>query len=234
MRSLLFRKRKKREEKLRDALNRHQDFLIERLAQEWDTIQKTAKREELVRRTKDVGLVAGKTLLTLLVIGGVMSVVALSPNLFTVYGRFARRRTFFQKRSWQDATRYLRQKKFIELRGKGRNEKTIHLNSRGLNFTLTKAFRELRIHKPKEWDRMWRIVIFDVPDQDKWMRDEFRRKLKELGFYQMQKSVFVFPYPCENELRFLVDLFSMHRYTRLIRTEFLEGDRDIKDYFGLS
>src|SRR3989338_8897825 len=61
------------------------------------------------------------------------------------------------------------------------------------------AFRykvdDLVILRPKQWDRKWRIVIFDVPETEKKLRDTLRFRLKQLGLLELQKSVFVHPYP---------------------------------------
>lgn len=45
------------------------------------------------------------------------------------------------------------------------------------------------------WDGAWRIVIFDIQELRKNLRDSFRRNLKSLGFGQLQKSVWISPYP---------------------------------------
>lgn len=43
----------------------------------------------------------------------------------------------------------------------------------------------------KEWDGKWRIVIFDVPEQKRLIRNMFRRNLKKWGFKSLQKSVWI-------------------------------------------
>lgn len=41
------------------------------------------------------------------------------------------------------------------------------------------------------WDGKWRIVIFDIPEQKRLIRDLFRRNLKKWGFKHLQKSVWI-------------------------------------------
>lgn len=43
----------------------------------------------------------------------------------------------------------------------------------------------------KNWDGKWRIVIFDIPESKRLVRDLFRRNLKKWGFRHLQKSVWV-------------------------------------------
>src|SRR3989338_8740607 len=82
------------------------------------------------------------------------------------------------------------------------------IQKKGSDYKLTKKgviwCRRLSIKyfqiKHKQWDKKWRVVIFDIPREFNRERDVLRGKLKEFGFYMLQESVFIFPYPCENEL----------------------------------
>lgn len=44
------------------------------------------------------------------------------------------------------------------------------------------------------WDRKWRIVIFDIAEVSRQIRDLLRLKLKELGFGMLQESVWITPH----------------------------------------
>ncbi len=46
----------------------------------------------------------------------------------------------------------------------------------------------------RKWDKKWRITIFDIEEVNRKLRDNLRRKLKELGFGMLQKSVFISPH----------------------------------------
>jgi phenylacetic acid degradation operon negative regulatory protein len=46
----------------------------------------------------------------------------------------------------------------------------------------------------KDWDGKWRMIMFDIDEVNKNTRDQLRRKLKELGFGMLQKSVFISPH----------------------------------------
>ncbi|MBI4127888.1 MAG: CRISPR-associated endonuclease Cas2 [Parcubacteria group bacterium] len=46
----------------------------------------------------------------------------------------------------------------------------------------------------RPWDRRWRILIYDVPEEDRKMRDAFRYVLKHYGYGSLQASVFLTPY----------------------------------------
>lgn len=55
-----------------------------------------------------------------------------------------------------------------------------------------------------EWDGKWRIVIFDIPETKKAIRDLFRRRLKDWGFKAWQKSVWISSLAATQKLRQLI------------------------------
>jgi len=86
----------------------------------------------------------------------------------------------------------------------------------------------------KKWDGKWRIVVFDIPEKKKGVRNALRRKLKELGFYELQKSVFVFPYECGNEIEFIVEFFELRPYVRTGVLEKIDNTTHLKRIFKLA
>lgn len=74
----------------------------------------------------------------------------------------------------------------------------IRLTSQG-NKKITRDFPLLSLQKRK-WDKKWRVVIFDIQEINKSARDGLRRKLKELGFGMIQKSVFISPHDIIQDL----------------------------------
>ena len=70
-------------------------------------------------------------------------------------------------------------------------EAYIRLTSRGKDKVKRDfAFR----HLTSRWDRKWRVVIFDIAEINRSSRNALRRKLKDLGFGLLQKSVWVSPH----------------------------------------
>jgi len=52
----------------------------------------------------------------------------------------------------------------------------------------------------KEWDGLWRLVIFDIKEVDRVVRNKLREKLKKLGFAMWQESVYISPHPLVDEV----------------------------------
>lgn len=68
----------------------------------------------------------------------------------------------------------------------------LRLTSQGRD-RIKRDFPLFAIQKRK-WDRKWRLVIFDIEEASKKIREKFRYKLREVGFGMLQKSVFISPY----------------------------------------
>jgi DNA-binding transcriptional regulator PaaX len=109
---------------------------------------------------------------------------------------------------------------------------TLSLTKEGKLRVLTYHFQKMRI-KRENWDGKWRIVVFDIPEKIKRARDALREKLKDLGFYELQKSVFVFPYECREEIEFVIEFFNLRKYVRIGVLESIDNELHLKKIFKL-
>lgn len=92
----------------------------------------------------------------------------------------------------------------------------------------------LQIQKPKRWDRKWRIVLFDIENSKGIKREALRGKLRELGFYLYQKSVWIHPYKCEDEINTLKEFFGLgEEEICLIVAEGIANEKKVREHFGL-
>ena len=91
---------------------------------------------------------------------------------------------------------------------------SVFLTEKGRERVLTFDDTKMRIEKPVRWDGKWHVVLFDIPEKHKRAREALRFKLRELGFHQWQKSVFVHPYPCREQVDFISAFFNVRTYVR--------------------
>ena len=98
-----------------------------------------------------------------------------------------------------------------------------------LNYNLD----TLEIKKQDKWDGLWRIVIFDIPESKKRARDALSLKLKNMGTLAIQKSVFVCPYECKDEIDFVVEFFSLKPFVRFLIVKDVDIELDLKKRFNL-
>lgn len=112
-------------------------------------------------------------------------------------------------------------------------EAKVVLTEAGKKQVLQYRLEEMKIEKPKRWDKKWRLVIFDIPEKLKRARNALREKLNELGFVQLQKSVWVHPYDCRNEIDFIAEVFDTAPYVRLAEADRIDGAEFLKEKFDL-
>jgi len=92
---------------------------------------------------------------------------------------------------------------------------------------------DLEIKKSKKWDKKWRIMIFDISDKQKIKREALRGKIKELGLFQLQKSVWIYPYNFEKEIKLLRSFFGLtSEEIQIIIADNIENDSKAKMFFN--
>lgn len=85
----------------------------------------------------------------------------------------------------------------------------------------------------KFWDNHWRIIIFDIPEEHALIRDLFRRFLKQSGFVQLQKSVWITPRAIEKTLKIFIEQLRIEQWAHIIVVKTMTNDDELKKKFGL-
>ena len=127
----------------------------------------------------------------------------------------------------------LKKQGLIEIKNDGK-QIYISLTKDGRKRAGWYQINDLKIAKPKKWDKKWRVVIFDIPHNYRLAREALRGKLKQLGFIQLQKSVWIHPYRCRVEIKLLRNFFGLKKeHIRIIIAEEIEDDFKLKKGFNL-
>lgn len=120
----------------------------------------------------------------------------------------------------------LKQQKLIRIYKEGK-KKYIKLTPKGIDKLKGLVIDDIEIQSPKKWDKKWRIVIFDIPNDKKVKRNIFRERLERLGFISIQESVFVHPFECKKEIDFITTNYYIKSYVKYIIADMFEGDEDL-------
>ncbi|MEK7127907.1 MAG: hypothetical protein AAB838_04275, partial [Patescibacteria group bacterium] len=113
-------------------------------------------------------------------------------------------------------------------------ETLVEITEEGRKQALKYKFDQMAVAKPKNgWDGKWRVVIFDVPDKIKYTRDKFRQKLLDLGFKQLNESVFIHPYPCFDEVEFVRQVFAIGAEVTFLLVDKIEGETNWEKIFDV-
>lgn len=89
-------------------------------------------------------------------------------------------------------------------------------------FKLTTLGRESIINHEilnKPWDGKWRIVIFDIPESHRRIRNLFRRNLKFWDFKIFQKSVWITKLDVKNELKKVIKDLGIEKWVVVIESD---------------
>src|SRR3989344_6384462 len=134
--------------------------------------------------------------------------------------------------SVRDEVGRLKRKGLVEVRTNG-DEIEVKIKSDGRTELLRYKLRELKLNEGQKWDKKWRLVLFDVVEVERGRRDELRRWLARLGLRQLQKSVWISPWPLEKEVAFLREVLGIPHGVKLITAEKIENDSELRELFDL-
>ena len=128
----------------------------------------------------------------------------------------------------------LEKKEIISLEERGENVfvKSIDKNNPIVMKHSIKALLDFK-KKKSQWRGKWYIVFFDVPEVQRNKRDYLRKFLVKLGFYPYQKSVYLFPYECEDEIALIKKIVEGAKYMKYIVAEKIEDELAAKRFFNL-
>lgn len=84
-----------------------------------------------------------------------------------------------------------------------------------------------------KWDKKWRIIMFDIPENKGAARRALNKMLRDANCFSYQKSVFITPFECKKEVDFLGDCFGVRKYISIITAIEIENESAARKYFGL-
>ncbi|MDP3784723.1 MAG: CRISPR-associated endonuclease Cas2 [bacterium] len=132
------------------------------------------------------------------------------------------------------AIKTLYRSKLVDSKDNTDGSVTLVLTKLGKETALTYQIDEIKIPPMKRWDKKWRLVLFDIPESRKKARNALSRALKQAGFAQFQKSVFIHPFECRNEADFIIEFFNLRPYVRFITADEIDNGLAFKKHFELN
>ena len=127
----------------------------------------------------------------------------------------------------------LYESKLVDITDNSDGTTSVIINDAGLKRTLRFNLDKLKLKNPGRWDGLWRIIIFDIPEKYKRARDAFAVKLLDLGFKAIQRSVFVYPHDCKEELDFITEVFELKPFVRTIIAKDIDIGSDLRHRFKI-
>lgn len=111
-----------------------------------------------------------------------------------------------------------------------KNNKTFFkLTTKGCNLAELLKFSVGKL----KWDKRWRVLIFDIPEKQRYKRDALRKKLLELNFKQLQESVWITPYPLPEIFSDFLAELRVRPYLFSLTVERINREKELKSFFKL-
>ncbi|OHA54514.1 MAG: hypothetical protein A2Z62_00535 [Candidatus Terrybacteria bacterium RIFCSPLOWO2_02_42_20] len=121
----------------------------------------------------------------------------------------------------------LKNKKLLDIYEKEGKER-IEITEKGKKRIVRYQIDELKLNRPKKWDGQWRIIMFDIPEKFKKGRDALAKKMKDMEIYPMQKSVYVCPFHCKDEIDFVSEVFGVRKFVHYVIAGDLGESEELK------
>lgn len=153
---------------------------------------------------------------------GIISLAVMAPNLLQILDRFIYKKDFKKISSNEKQKRtlrtfyYLKQKGFIKLKPDKEDYKIFITNlGRKKLQKLNLAF--VSVTRPRKWNGRWWQVAADIPTKKyRQGADMFRRKLKQMGFYSLQRTLWLYPFDPRKEIEFISREFNIANFVTVM------------------
>jgi len=110
----------------------------------------------------------------------------------------------------------------------------LRLTPKGEALLTRYQFDNFTMPKPRRWDKKYRIIVFDIKETKRFVRDSLRTWLERLGFIQLQRSVWVYPYECQEIVTLLKAHMHVGKDVLYITADSIENDTWLRESFELS
>ncbi len=169
-----------------------------------------------------------RVILKSLLIGGAVVLVLSSPYAAQMITNYF----MGDRRKFMRGIDNLKKTKYVKAYYKDGKE-VIEITEKGKKRSLQYDFEDIKINIPKRWDGIWRIVTYDIQEKKKKSRDRFLIRLKELGFYPYQKSMFIFPFPCKDEIDFMKEHLFLRNEIIYVEASYIDNEERMKEKFKI-
>lgn len=184
--------------------------------------------QEKSSRARTRRLKIQKVVLQSVAVAGVLSVALLAPNALQILKLFG----VSKKRNFTQAINTSRRR--LVAAGLLRYEDGfLRITEKGERKLREIERRNYQLPQPKRWDKKWRVLIFDIPERRKSVRDKVRLTLTAIGFKRLQNSVWVYPYDCEDLITLLKADFKIGRDLLYLIVDSIENDAILRDWFDI-
>ena len=180
-----------------------------------------------------------KDVLILLGAGAFLTASLIMPGLPIVLKPFLDEKRKKEANEWKkfntwrlkQVLKRMHDQKLIEI-AETKEEHVVKISDHGKRKLLKFDIDNMELNQ-KNWDGKWRIIIYDIYTSKKQERELFRKTLKKLKFLQLQKSVYLTPFKCHDEIEYLRQFCNIGKEVLILTISNIENESAYKEYFGV-
>lgn len=187
--------------------------------------QKIELAKEILKITAELSVITATIIMAPAAVGAV-------GKLLLAFEKYDSSNKWQYRSQAKQAIKRLEKRGLIVTETKG-EELAIKITQSGRRWLKHYQITHLSIKRPQKWDGYWRIVTFDIPEDKHQIRDTVRGWLKRLGFARLQKSVWVIPWPCQEQFDLLISEYKLGTQAILLESKKIAREPSLKRIFKL-
>jgi len=203
---------------------------LEEILERRGLLKKEVIFEHIFKNPKTLSI--SRVILLSLLAAGILTIGVAAPGTLRIFQLFKRKYKKNYLTKTKNRIAVLKKRRFI----------TIDSTPKGLVISLTQEGRKKALQYylkilslgQKKWDGKWRVVVFDIPNKLNTKRNALREFLRYMGFKKIQKSIYVLPYPCREELWALAEYLQITPYIKFFEGSIPDEEKQLKKLFRIS
>ncbi len=173
------------------------------------------------------------TVLAVIGTAGIVSVALVAPGALKLLALSKTFRKGYNLNAYLDRTTKRLVERGLVTIHRRRGDRYAKLTTKGRAFLNRYQLHEYRPVRRKHWDGFWHVIVFDIPERKKFLRDGLRQELARIGFVMLQNSVWVYPFECQELIALLRASFFLKKEALYMTVQEVENDRWLKRHFLL-
>lgn len=101
---------------------------------------------------------------------------------------------------------------------KEKKQKLFQITSLGQEEVTKNLSRIKELKKLKTWNGSWQIVVFNIPEKNRYARDVFRTKLESIGFGKIQGSLWISARAHDEDLNEIIKKLKINNFVTVFNT----------------
>lgn len=130
----------------------------------------------------------------------------------------------------------LANRRLITIRDINGGKVEVALTSTGKKLVKLYELDKMRLPESAKWDKKWRVIAYDIPIKKQKASSVLSHKFRQLNLFRLQKSIWIYPYDCKDEIDSICAIFDLNPddYLMYLISEKIPREAEVRAYFNLN